>query len=100
MEYRSREHGRLLTLPLPLPLPPCQVPITIIKTLRASVYDFNGRQLHLKQQNGALVARVGGGYQELWACLSMMLVPGAVRPSAGGRRTCSHASTAGGFGWA
>ncbi len=59
------------------------MPITVTRTQRAGVYDFNGRQLHLKQQNGMLLARVGGGYQELWACLAKMVVPGAQRLGGG-----------------
>jgi hypothetical protein len=79
-----------------------QVPITMTKTQRACVYEFNGRQLHLKQQNGALVARVGGGYQELWATLAKMLLPGHVRPalSISRARTQSMGSTSAGPGWA
>jgi hypothetical protein len=58
------------------------VPISVTRTQRAAVYEVSGRQLHLKQQNGALLARVGGGYQELWACLAKMVVPGAQRSTA------------------
>ncbi len=96
-----REQPQPLLRLIPLPRRPLlQVPITITKTQRPCVYDFNGRQLHLKQQNGALVARVGGGYQELWAILSKLLVPGYVRPAVQARRTLSISSSGVGPGWA
>lgn len=82
----SRRSPRARLPPSPDPPPPSAAPFT---------YSVAGKRLALKEANGQLFVRTGGGYEELVSVLAKLP---AAPAGAGGAGPGSHALPGGGAG--